>query len=87
MQPFSFYVERGGKRQVHVVHWIDSKAAFGDPETLKPESQIGEQLLSYKNRFGSGLVIFWFGYVAGYEIDPGIAIAHKLPSDIHTLIR
>ncbi|XP_053688084.1 CDAN1-interacting nuclease 1 [Sabethes cyaneus] len=44
-----------------IVNWIESKASFGDMET-----HIGymrDQLVSYGNRFGSGMVIYWFGYL------------------------
>lgn len=43
-----------------VVNWIESKALFGDLETHK--EIIKRQLQSYANRFGHGLVIYWFGY-------------------------
>lgn len=44
-----------------VVSWIDSKAMFGDEHTYVQEHQ--SQLLSYVNRYGPGLVIYWFGFV------------------------
>ncbi|XP_068141701.1 CDAN1-interacting nuclease 1 [Drosophila tropicalis] len=43
-----------------VVNWIESKANFGDPKTHKWNIQ--QQLQSYCNRFGPGIVIYWFGY-------------------------
>ena len=44
----------------HEVNWIDSKAQFGDPET---HAENIEQLWCYHNRFGPGMVIYWFGFV------------------------
>ncbi|XP_075164787.1 CDAN1-interacting nuclease 1 [Haematobia irritans] len=43
-----------------VINWIESKANFGNVQTHK--SYIQQQLNSYCNRFGSGIVIYWFGY-------------------------
>ncbi|MES1906959.1 MAG: hypothetical protein MHM6MM_000170 [Cercozoa sp. M6MM] len=43
-----------------VVHWIDSKAMFGDPASHTRNMQ---QLRGYVNRFGSGSVLYWFDYV------------------------
>ncbi|KAM8708585.1 hypothetical protein ACLKA7_015541 [Drosophila subpalustris] len=43
-----------------VVNWIESKANFGDPKGHKWNIQ--QQLQSYCNRFGPGIVIYWFGY-------------------------
>ncbi|XP_067613803.1 CDAN1-interacting nuclease 1 [Eurosta solidaginis] len=51
-----------------VVNWIESKACFGDIKTHK--WYIQQQLNSYCNRFGAGIVIYWFGY---HEETPHIA--------------
>lgn len=44
-----------------VVYWIESKALFGDPDSHS--KYLEEQLLSYGNRFGHGMVIYWLGYL------------------------
>lgn len=43
------------------VTWIESKAQFGSPEVHKKYKK--EQFQSYWNRFGTGIVIYWFGFV------------------------
>jgi hypothetical protein len=45
----------------HIVHWIDSKASFGD-DRLHAQALEG-QYRTYTNRYGSGAVIYWLGFV------------------------
>jgi hypothetical protein len=59
----------GGEYVAHVVHWIDSKAMFGD--VLAHCEDHGPQLEAYANRFGPGLVIYWGGCVQGVGAAPG----------------
>lgn len=61
-----------------VVHWIDSKAVFGDADT---HAEYGPQFHAYVARFGPGLVIYWFGHVASLLVTShkDIAVAATLP--------
>ncbi|KAL1461045.1 hypothetical protein WDU94_012977 [Cyamophila willieti] len=43
------------------VHWIESKALFGNPENHLLYEQ--NQYIPYYERFGPGLVVYWFGFV------------------------
>ena len=43
----------------HIVNWIDSKGMFADKHTYNEQ---GEQLRGYVNRYGTGLVIYWYGF-------------------------
>ncbi|KAG8223207.1 hypothetical protein J437_LFUL003558 [Ladona fulva] len=65
-----------------IVNWIESKASFGDEESHK--GILKKQLLSYVNRFGSGMVIYWFGYVDRITQDNGkqIIIRNSFPADV-----
>ncbi|KAB7500924.1 Uncharacterized protein Anas_05845 [Armadillidium nasatum] len=66
----------------HVVNWIESKASFGDEENHR--NYLRDQFWSYWNRFGPGLVIYWFGFIE--ELDEhkekGILIKDHMPDNI-----
>ena len=72
-----------------VISWIDSKGTFGD-ETSHAE-YYETQFKFYLNRFGSGLVIYWLGYVKDLEtqhtnlINRSIVVDSEFPSDFTTL--
>ncbi|MGQ9582425.1 MAG: TPD domain-containing protein [Thermoplasmatota archaeon] len=54
------------------VSWIESKANFGDLVELK--RNLRKQLLPYVKLFGSGIVVYWFGFVSDVEAPPGITL-------------
>ena len=59
------------------VHWIDSKATFGDPTSHA--TYMAEQFSAYLNRFDAGLVIYWFGYDQSISHeDPKLIVADDL---------
>lgn len=66
------------------VCWIDSKALFGDGKSHK--IYLDSQLLSYWNRFGPGLVIYWVGYEENIELlAPEVQVSHCLPQFHHPM--
>ncbi|XP_066536238.1 CDAN1-interacting nuclease 1 isoform X1 [Hoplias malabaricus] len=69
----------------HIVHWIESKASFGDEQSHR--TYLNDQFWSYWNRFGPGLVIYWYGFIAELDCqrDRGILLKDCFPSDIVTL--
>lgn len=67
-----------------VVNWIESKALFGDEACH--EGYLRDQFWSYWNRFGPGLVIYWFGYIKELDNnrDRGIMLMDQFPENIVT---
>ncbi|KAM4691045.1 CDAN1-interacting nuclease 1 [Rhinophrynus dorsalis] len=69
----------------HVIHWIESKASFGDESSHRMYLQ--DQFWSYWNRFGPGLVIYWYGFIEELDCnrERGIILKDEFPKDIVTL--
>ena len=64
------------------VNWIESKALFGDDEAHT--TYLRKQLSCYWNRYGPGLVIYWFGYIddlAKTKKYPGIMLSDRFPEE------
>lgn len=57
------------------VHWIESKASFGDPREIM--KNLKNQLIPYRDLFGNGMVIYLFGFVDAVPINDGILIESK----------
>jgi len=70
-----------------VISWIDSKATFGGEYIHQQQAQ--DQYQKYVNRYGSGMVIYWFGVVEelASAADSSITLVSELPplSEITTL--
>lgn len=68
-----------------VVNWIESKASFGDE--YNHQTNLKDQFWSYWNRFGPGLVIYWFGFIDELDCNQerGIILKDDFPTDIITL--
>ena len=63
------------------VNWIDSKAMFGSKELHR--QHLHTQLQPYVNRYGPGLVIYWFGFVAdNAALDPDVCVLDRFPTEI-----
>nr|XP_006811534.1 PREDICTED: uncharacterized protein C15orf41 homolog [Saccoglossus kowalevskii] len=64
-----------------VVNWIESKASFGDE--YSHNTYLKDQFWSYWNRFGPGMVIYWFGFIEELDIhrDRGILLKEDFPDD------
>lgn len=62
-----------------VVHWIDSKASFGDPTVHKEQGL--KQFISYVDRYGPGMVIYWMGFVEELNAHPDILIMDEFPPE------
>ncbi|XP_051477640.1 CDAN1-interacting nuclease 1 isoform X3 [Apus apus] len=69
----------------HVIHWIESKASFGDESSH--QAYLQDQFWSYWNRFGPGLVIYWYGFIEELDChrERGILLKDCFPTDIVTL--
>jgi hypothetical protein len=60
----------------YIVNWIDSKAMFADEDTYKDSL---EQFNGYCNRYGKGLVIYWFGHVDTIVSSNDICVCDSFP--------
>jgi hypothetical protein len=54
------------------IHWIESKASFGDDIELR--KNVKRQLKPYTDLFGTGAVVYWFGFVEDIAPPEGLMI-------------
>lgn len=65
-----------------IINWIESKALFGSDD--QHEYYLKKQYRSYRNRFSTGMVVYWFGFVSDLNIlstKEGIFIQDSFPVD------
>ena len=56
---------------------------FGDDASHKTIEE--EQLESYVNTYGPGMVIYWYGYIKELDKNSNILICSEMPRNITTL--
>jgi hypothetical protein len=54
------------------IHWIESKASFGDEVEIRRNTK--RQLKAYTEMFGSGMVVYWFGFIEGVHPPKNVLI-------------
>ncbi|GJQ11634.1 hypothetical protein GpartN1_g3425.t1 [Galdieria partita] len=68
----------------NVINWIDSKAKFGDEYYLRRD--YNDSISSYVGRYGSGMVIYWFGFLEDIDVpmlhDQGVVLSSSFPKNI-----
>ncbi len=72
----------------HIVNWIESKALFSDVPTH--QTYLRDQYWPYYNRFGPGLVIYWFGFLDEInnerDKEKGIVVMDRFPDIINKIM-
>ncbi len=53
-------------------HWFESKALFGDDVEFR--KHLKKQLIPYLRMFGTGAVVYWFGYLEDLEVPRGLRV-------------
>jgi hypothetical protein len=70
----------------HIVNWIESKALFGD--AAAHAMYLRDQYWPYYNRFGPGLVIYWYGFIdeLNGDCERGILVMSQLPEQMNKIV-
>ncbi|GAB5369436.1 hypothetical protein AAMO2058_001404400 [Amorphochlora amoebiformis] len=66
----------------HVISWIDSKASFGDQENHERDCK---QMQQYVDRYGPGMVIYWFGFIKDLRSPRKVLVMDHFPQNVETL--
>lgn len=62
--------------------WIESKAVFGGHE--EHEHYLKKQFMEYESLYGSGLVVYWYGYIDSLSLDGHLIKDYGLEEEIDT---
>jgi hypothetical protein len=57
------------------VNWFESKASFGDPKEVQRDYK--KQISDYIKYFGPGVLIYWYGYVEGVNLDKVLILSQE----------
>lgn len=57
------------------IHWIESKANFGDEVEFR--KTLKRQMIPYRELFGSGMIVYWFGFVSGLKVPDGVHLTSR----------
>ncbi|UCH90233.1 MAG: TPD domain-containing protein [Thermoplasmata archaeon] len=57
------------------ISWIESKGTFGDTHEI--QKNLRSQLQPYREMFGCGMVIYWYGFITPSPLTDGILIESK----------
>jgi hypothetical protein len=63
-----FLLKKSAKFRGRTVHWFESKGYFGDEWEMK--RNYSKQLKKYVELFGSGVVVYWLGFVTDARMPP-----------------
>eukprot|EP00917_Polyrhabdina_sp_WS-2016_P020094 GHVP01042941.1.p1 GENE.GHVP01042941.1~~GHVP01042941.1.p1 ORF type:complete len:291 (+),score=38.95 GHVP01042941.1:268-1140(+) len=66
-----------------IINWFESKNMFGDLGIFK--KHLGEQLISYINRYGDGMVIYWMGFDIDEDTHENIIVKCDVGFDLQTI--
>ncbi|MBP2030610.1 hypothetical protein J2755_001558 [Methanohalophilus levihalophilus] len=62
------------------VLWIESKAVFGNHS--EHEHYIRKQFIEYEKLYGTGLVVYWYGYLDDISLDNHVIRDYGLEEEV-----
>jgi hypothetical protein len=78
--PIGFIFPDQSEQKPRIIRWIDSKAMFGDVHTHVNDNK--DQIQGYVNRYGPGMVIYWFGFMPSISnAYPDVYVTSEIPVD------